>query len=95
MLRVRVEERKAKQSYSLLPSARIQGWCEESQADESRGWDGVAQLWSKPIACVEKKRDGDHVFVESSHPLLVPDEDILHYYPLAKTLKSGGDRVSL
>lgn len=29
---------------------------------------------------VEKKRDGDHVFVESSHPLLVPDEDILHYY---------------
>nr|BAD27950.1 hypothetical protein [Oryza sativa Japonica Group]BAD29697.1 hypothetical protein [Oryza sativa Japonica Group] len=47
------------------------------------------------IACVEKKRDGDHVFVESSHPLLVSDEDILHYYPLAKTLKSGGDRVSL
>uniref|UniRef100_A0A0D3F379 Secreted protein n=1 Tax=Oryza barthii TaxID=65489 RepID=A0A0D3F379_9ORYZ len=49
----------------------------------------------RQIACVEKKRDGDHVFVESSHPLLVPDEDILHYYPLAKTLKSGGDRVSL
>ena len=49
MLRVRVEERKARQSYSLLPSARIQGWCEESQADESRGWDGVAQLWSKPV----------------------------------------------
>ena len=23
------------------------------------------------------------------------DEDILHYYPLAKTQKSDGDRVSL
>jgi hypothetical protein len=26
---------------------------------------------------------------------ILPDEDILHYYPLAKTTKSGGDCVRL